>query len=440
MKIPENVFSIENEGRLILYNPIKGSLLEATPEILGILREIHAGGNLEGVDEGLIKKLQERHILEVDSYTEELPPEKDKKYQPTSAIFLPTFDCNLRCIYCYSRAGEEKKDVIDFDYVKSGIDFIVANAKELGQDLVKIDFHGGGEPLLPFQMDLVKKSVNYFRDLANHERMRSKVSATTNGIIARGYLEWIIANFDDVNLSFDGPEDIQNLQRPLERKGNSYPYLLETIRMFDDAEFNYSIRSTITEFSVERMSEMVQFFYDNTKSRKYHFEPLSECGRCKTTLSRAPDSNTFTRNLIDAFELADKLDVNLHYSGSCLDRVHINFCGANGRNFIVTPEGNVSTCIEVSRESEPGSKVFFIGKYNPQTHSYEFDEQKIDYLRQRTVDSLPHCNKCFAKFNCSGDCLAQSYSTTQDLFDTSKNPRCQTNRELLRYKMNKLLD
>jgi len=53
-----------------------------------------------------------------------------------------TKKCNLRCLYCYSSAGEPEKDELTLDEIKS----VILQAKNIGAK--KIILLGGGEPLL----------------------------------------------------------------------------------------------------------------------------------------------------------------------------------------------------------------------------------------------------------------------------------------------------
>src|SRR3989338_11183207 len=55
--------------------------------------------------------------------------------------FLPTLNCNLRCIYCYAKGGERQTNLSE-DLAKIALDDLAS--KTTGT--VQIDFAGGGEP------------------------------------------------------------------------------------------------------------------------------------------------------------------------------------------------------------------------------------------------------------------------------------------------------
>lgn len=66
-----------------------------------------------------------------------------------SVTIIPTTQCNLRCIYCYSDGGFDNKD-LSFDDAK----YVLNNLMNEYNDAKKINlyFAGGGEPLLNFSL------------------------------------------------------------------------------------------------------------------------------------------------------------------------------------------------------------------------------------------------------------------------------------------------
>ncbi len=206
---------------------------------------------------------------------------------------------------------------------------------------------------------------------------------------------------------------------------------MRTIRILTRENFPLGIRTTITKNSVKKMPDILRFFSSIVPNGKFHFEPLFECGRCFVTKSSAPGSEDFFEYFIKARRVAKELSVKLYYSGSELENIHPTFCGAAGKNFFVTPSGNVTTCLEVSREEDNLAGIFIIGRYNPNFNLFEFDLDRINQLQMRVVTSMDNCKDCYAKYNCAGDCLAKTVSSSGNLYDSTKNLRCSINKMVL---------
>jgi uncharacterized protein len=439
MEITPELFAIPDQGNYILYAPLEGCVLRVNPSTLGLIQRIKKGIPTDKQDLHALESLKKSGILRHKHRREEARPQENPEFAPTSVTLMPTFNCSLRCVYCYSRGGEDVGKSMELDVATAAIDLIVRNTIRLKSDSISLGFHGGGEPLLDPNMPFIKEVVGYFRTSALRNGLKNQVSAATNGVIGRKDLEWITTHFNHLNLSFDGPEDIQNSQRPMSSNKPSYDRIMDTVKYLEEKGFHYGIRATITSDSVARMSEILKFFNSISSCKSFHLEPLFECGRCRTTNKKSPSSEDFMKYSIETQELAKELGIDCYYSGSRLGGVSSRFCGAAGNNFFITPDGNVTTCLEVSREPDRGAEVFFIGAYDPESSGFSFDQSKIDYLRSRTVENLPHCTDCFAKYNCSGDCLTKTYQESGNLFDTADNSRCSVNRGLLKHKIKQIL-
>ena len=66
-------------------------------------------------------------------------------------------------------------------------------------------------------------------------------------------------------------------------------------------------------------------------------------------------------------------------------------------------------------------------------------EERLNILRKRIVQNVRGCQDCFAKYNCSGDCPAKSYSASGDLCDSRDNSRCEINKALLLHEIKEKL-
>ena len=433
MELTKELFVIPHEDRFILYAPLKKAVAEVNGDMIGLLKRVKAGESIGDLEKRLDSLRQIGIVTDGETPIPNFVPERD--YNPTAVTLIPTLDCNLRCKYCYSAAGEETGKIMDKEIAKAAIDFVVKNALDKNKKQIELGFHGGGEPFLPQNMSLVQWAFDYFKDQGENYNVQTLVSAVTNGVMSRKTLEWITSNFDEVSISFDGPEDIQNSQRPLKNGGKSFPSVLKTVEYLESIKFRYNLRSVITQGSVSRMPEIVEFFNSIAPSiDHFTFEPLFECGRCDASnlisldpYAKSPNPKDYVKYLIEARKTAAQFDKTARYACSDLEGVSNYFCSAvESGFFFVLPSGDVTSCLEICRKSDSRSQTFMIGKYDTHSKDFIFYMDRIATLRSRTVDKVSNCSDCFAKYNCAGDCPARCYTESGSLFDTSKNrDRCE---------------
>lgn len=432
MQPTQELFVIPNGNSYILYAPLKRAVAEVNGDMIGLLKRLKAGENLGDLEERLKPLLEIGIVTNGETPISKYVPKID--YTPTTVTLIPSFDCNLRCTYCFSKAGDAPGKIINIEIAKAAIDLVIKNSNMKGEKEVGLAFHGGGEPFLEKNISLVKGSVEYFKKQAESCSLNPKVAAVTNGLISHSFLEWIVSEFHDIDVSCDGPEDIQNRQRPLKNGGKSFPWVMRTVDYLESKEFKYGLRATITKESVSRMPEIISFFNSVSPSLEhYKLEPVFECGRCMTSKTEAPKPEDFIKYMAEAKSVGRNLGKTVTYSGSIIDSIFDCFCSTLDKGFFcVLPDGNVTSCLEVYEESDPRAKIFFTGRYDFDSHSFVFDMDRVDKLRSRTVDNIPYCKDCFAKYHCAGECPSRCYTQTGSLFDPSANPRCHINREIIK--------
>lgn len=436
MKVSKEIF-IKQTGanEYQIYSPLSNKVISADQSLLLALNSF-SKGDLSKLPEEQLEICKTAGIL-VEQ--EKKPKPEYTSFNPTNVSIFPTTDCNLRCVYCYASAGTEKK-TIDFEFAKAGIDLVIGNALKIKTPKISLSFHGGGEPT--YAWDILVKSTEYVRKKAAENNLRPFVSLTSNGVYDGKKLDWIVKNINSVRLSFDGPEKIQDMQRPLYKAAgsmwnSSYDGVMATVKRFQEENFPFVVRSTITKESVTALDEIVNFFISEVKPKSVHLEPLYECGRCRTTKWSAPDAETFIKNYVSALKIAKANNLRMVTSNCRLNLLASQFCGAAGRNFYITPEGYVSSCTEVSLKDDPQSEVFFYGQFDKNSGKFEINEDKRKALFSRTVDNMPSCQDCFIKWNCAGDCLVK-VSRNGNLFDTKDYSRCKLNRMLSEYAIDQI--
>ncbi len=428
MNIAPNVFRISEDGSHYVYAPLAskdyGRFLQVGPDVFDLFDDIEKGNSPK--DKTLLRQLSRRNIL-VKSIENQESLEQKLDFCPSATTLLLTTSCNLRCVYCYSDAGEVPPKNMDFETAKKAIDFISSNTAKSEKEYFDVCFHGGGEPFVAWP--LMSKIVSYSQSKADEIRKDVKFTSATNGVLNKKQLEWILSNKINLSLSFDGPRHIHDKQRPMKDGSSSYDLVLETVKFLESNDLTYGIRATITNDSVNRLQDIISFFYETAPSAiGYSLEPLNQCGRCFKTNTSSVDMEMFAKEFINARASLGKDGEKLHYSGARPNTLVLNFCGASGKNFFITPDGYVTSCLEVSDISDPKSLTFFYGKETET--GFVFDESKLSKLSSICVENIPNCHGCFAKYSCAGDCPSRS-SNNGNVFDTSENPRCVANKKIL---------
>ncbi|MCP3889900.1 MAG: SPASM domain-containing protein [Desulfobulbaceae bacterium] len=402
-RIATEIFEIVGRDKTLIYAPLLGLACSSTSKLINTLCDIKDNESTIPGKNKQVEQLLSMGFIEEKQSKAEL---QKKTYQSFTAPFLPcevtlfmTANCNLACKYCYGNGGD-CKNIIDHDVAFSTIDLLFDNAKRTQTKEVRVSFHGGGEPTLEFKQ--IQACVNYTKDLSKSTSIKSEFGLTSNGVIQPSSLTWIIENIDHINISFDGPEDIQNHQRPTLDGRGSFKAVTQTLKALDSAEKQYCIRGTITQFCEDRIPEIAEYIVNNHTANTLQLEPMFGVGRALTSKMVPPNPENFIHGYLEAEKICKKREVKLKFSGHRFPHTSNAFCGIGRKNFAVTPEGLVTSCFEVLEEVDERSEVFFFGKYHE--GSFLFDEKKIRTLREFSETTPQFCKNCFAQFHCTGDC------------------------------------
>lgn len=403
----ENVIAFYDNGRSISYFPSKRVIIESD----NLTCEAIKNNNLHEISEEDLAILKRAEIINSD-----LTPDDHKKFiadYPTRIILLPTTDCNLKCKYCYASAGIAKKKYMSWESAKAAIDYTFNNfltkyKTSNGRKAYSLGFMGGGEPTLNF--DVITKSTQYVRELGKKENVETVIDLTTNAVLDNEKLQWICENVDFIRISFDGPRDIQNLQRPSDSV-DSYEAVCKSINTFDKFRKNYLIRCTVTSDIVRRMPEILEFYLNNFQLEKKSiiFNPVYVCGSCTNNNIQSIEEKVFAEKFIECQKMVENIDVDIV---SSYDRVRtavipkLPYCGFKKGNCFFTPDGYLSTCSEVDSIEDIRAPFFFFGKYEEDTKELMIAEDKLKQL-YKVGSTKTTCTSCNISSFCPGMCLVR---------------------------------
>ncbi|MCZ7401059.1 MAG: hypothetical protein O8C61_02425 [Candidatus Methanoperedens sp.] len=359
-------------------------------------------------------------------------------FSPTSVTLSLTTRCSLSCVYCYARAGEKQLDM-PIEIAKAAINYIIENAQKKQESEITIRFHGQGEPTASWT--LLTNIINYAKKVAIENNLKINFSMMTNCVLNDMQREFIVRNFGYVCASFDGLPSIQNQQRCLKDKGESFDSVYRTLKYFDRNNMSYGIRATVLPDSVFSMSDSTKFIAKNFNVNQIHFEPVVEGGRMDSISLKDQFYYKFTEEYIKAEKIAEKHKINLMYSGCRTNELSNHFCRAVGPllNFIVTTQGLVTSCNEIFDKLQSKAKYFIYGSFDEKNHNFVFDMEKLKYLQEISVDSFIYCNSCFLRFICAGDCPAHLDYDLKDVLKkegiVADSPKCSANKKIAIYKL-----
>ena len=433
----EELFIVPDaEDSYYLYAPLRRVIVSMNGSAVGaVSRYLNSEDSALSPEESEVIK----HLRSVGLFSEpipELPITPDNYlFRPHEVTIFPTTRCNLRCIYCYANAGLRHVDM-PWEIAQAAIDLVVENALAVERDDFIVGFHGGGEPTVNWK--LIEQATMYAKQRAEETGLDVKIHCASNGVLSQRQREFIINNFTGMNISLDGPADIQDRQRPLANGKGSFAYVMETIQYFETNNFPFGIRVTLTANDGHRLSDIVMFIHQHfPQLDQVHVEPVWQCGRCRVTGEHPPSEEQFIASFEEAYDLAQDLGFSLFYSGARLDVLTNKFCAAPGDGFSVTPEGIVSSCFEVTDPADPRAELFHYGRYDEISKSFKIDQQRVERLRWLRVENIKHCSDCFCKWHCAGDCLAKALpGVSAD--DHKGSPRCNLNRAITRLQIRRL--
>ena len=411
-----------NKRQYIVYAPLKRIAFIANSGLINEIVEVFDG---KESSYEFIKLLHDKNFFEIDKLPGDLYKTKDVIYD--SVILFLSNHCNLNCIYCYANAGEHKIAKMSWETAKNAIDYVYSTIIENGRNEMTIGFHGGGEPTTNW--NILVRSVDYIKLLNKRSNLNIQITGAFNGYWNPKQTRYIIENFTDISLSFDGIQIVQDNQRPTKSGGSSFQQIVKAIQNIEKGNVNYGIRMTITDFSIKYLERSIQFIVENFKPKSIQVEPVFYKGRAIRNDCRITEASDFIDNFIKAFYITERNNIGLFYSGANINILSNRFCLAPCNSLIVTPQGNLTSCFEIYSNSHPDSDKFIIGKINKDYADIDMD--KLNNFINRTVENIPYCQDCFCKWHCAGDCAAKTGLDTS--INRNNSERCIINQELIKF-------
>jgi len=326
-------------------------------------------------------------------------------------------DCNLRCNYCFAGDGTYNVDSIDkglmpLEVGKKALDFLIKHSGNRRN--LEVDFFGG-EPMLNF--DTVKALVAYGRKREEEAGKKFRFTLTTNGaLLTENDHEFINENFDNVVLSLDGRPEVHDKMRVRHDGTGSYAHIYPKVKALADSRDhkNYYVRGTFTRHNKDFVADVMHLA--NAGFKHISVEPVVAPPEADYSLREEDLPELFEEyeNLADA--LLAREDIHFFHfvmdlkGGPCLAK-RVTGCGAGSEYLAVTPSGQLYPCHQFV-----GNEKFRLGDLDTGVIKQEL----IADFAKCNVFAKPECASCWARYYCSGGCMANAYHSHGNILTPDK--------------------
>ena len=337
---------------------------------------------------------------------------------PVKALCLHVaHDCNLRCKYCFASTGDfgQGRKIMPPEIAKKAIDFVIARSGV--RHNIEVDFFGG-EPLMAW--DTVTQTVDYARSLEEKYNKKFRFTITTNGLLLdEDKRKYINENMDNCVLSLDRRREVNDEFRKTVAGTGSYDTIVPKFKALvdeRDPNLDYYARGTFTSHNLDFAEDVLSIA--DAGFDRLSVEPVTADPGCGYDLTEddLPKIEAEYDRLTDIMlerKKEGKPFTFFHFmvdldQGPCVVK-RLRGCGAGYEYVAVTPDGDIYPCHQ------------FVGKDEFKQGSVLDQSFNMDIAQKfagMNIYSRPKCQKCWAKFYCSGGCSAANYNMNHDMNDS----------------------
>ena len=338
-----------------------------------------------------------------------------------SYIFMPTYDCNLRCGYCFQdhmRSDHSfahllrtmRPEMVDrlFSAMPEiealhGLDSAAGNRRNIG--------FFGGEPLLAANRDLVAYIMRRGQELGETDFW-----AVTNATELGAYRDLLgPGQIIRLQVTLDGPPREHDQRRIYADGSPSFARIADHITLALELETSVSIRLNIDRNNIGDLPELVREIMARGWHEQRNFSvytapinAVNEATDRRTTMNswQLDQALTAMREEHPETWIVGRPDETIRvrarqiFEGreEIVPQLKPSFCGAHDQMYIFDPFGDVYACWERTGDARIRiARVTAEGRFEL---THEINRQ----WRSRSVASNPVCRRCRYALHCGGGC------------------------------------
>lgn len=416
-----NIVLDVNSGAIHVVDDVTYDVIElfednSAKEIIEKLVDRYPQTEIEEAIQEVNELKDNEELFTEDTYKERIIDFKKRQTVVKALCLHIAHDCNLACRYCFAEEGEYhgRRALMSYETGKQALDFLIANSGSRRN--LEVDFFGG-EPLMNW--DVVKQLVAYGREQEKLHDKHFRFTLTTNGVLLNDeIMEFANKEMDNVVLSIDGRKEVHDRMRPFRKGAGSYDLIVPKFQKFAESRHQdkYYVRGTYTHFNTDFSKDVLHLA--DLGFKQISVEPVVAQPTDEYALKDSDLHVLFDEYDRLAAEMVKRnkagngfnffhfmIDLN---GGPCVAK-RLSGCGSGTEYLAVTPWGDLYPCHQFV-----GQDDFLMGNVDDGIVKPEI----ADDFRSCNVYSKDKCRNCFAKFYCSGGCMANSYNFHGTIHDT----------------------
>lgn len=396
--------------------------------------------------EGEIPQLSSHslEILKRRGYLTEMSSDEEEKFfskvavtlhnnnqRGVNYIIMPTYDCNLRCAYCFQdhmRTNSHfshllrtmRRDMVE--RILSAMPKIEAQhgAAPDAQPQRNIGFFGG-EPLLAQNKNIIEYIVRRAQDVGH-----ATFWAVTNGTELEAHIDILGPGLiERLQITLDGPALEHDNRRIYADGSGSFDRIARNISMALERGVRIDVRMNIDRNNVNQLPIIAQEFVERGWSSQAGFcaytapiQPANEHTDIKTTFS----SWELDLQINQLRETHEAMSVIARPDDSTKNRarklftkqddpfMRSSFCSAHNGMYIFDAFGDIYACWE--RTGDPSIRIGYISPEG----EYMLEDKFNSLWRSRNVTTNPICRRCRYALYCGGGCAVLAETQRGEFF------------------------
>jgi uncharacterized protein len=349
-----------------------------------------------------------------------------------SYIFMPTYNCNLRCSYCFQdhmRTNPQFQHLLKHmshevaDRIFKGIANIeIAHGANLNSEISRTVGFFGGEPLLAVNRPIIEYIMQKTLDLGP-----GTFWAVSNATELEAYKDILTPDrIASVQVTIDGPPSEHDQRRIYADGSGSFGKIAQNITMALDCGISVSVRLNIDRRNVSQLPKLAKVMGE------YGWDKYSTFG-VYTAPIRAANDNVNRSDVMGSWELDKTLAAMqkehpfmtfmaqpddgikqharrlFHDPKSVIPTLRDSFCSAHTGMYIFDSFADIYACWEYT-----GDAKIRVGHID-EDGALEMNTPILQTWRTRTVASNPVCSKCRYALHCGGGCAVLAQRSSGDM-------------------------